>query len=94
MKREIQARLKAILVHAQSKRATTQPLEWEPFEQGEMLKAVNVERGVLLKPPITIDQIGRADTRASGHFSYTDEFALNCTLLVTDEYDDYVRRNP
>jgi hypothetical protein len=57
-------------------------LEWMEFERQTMLKAVNVAREGRGLPPVTEDDVIRADRMAAGHIDYALKFPLYCAELA------------
>ncbi len=59
--------------------------EWILFERQTMLDLTNEERKLNNLPPVTIQQIIRAENCACGHTDYTHKFALYCARMSRGE---------
>jgi hypothetical protein len=97
------ARLKATLVAAARERGKRPEmvvstfgweLAWVLHERQVMLTAVNTERAEHGLPPVQMQDIERAESRAGGHADYGDKFALSCAELVVPPLVDVPGTGP
>ena len=70
------------LPYMQERSEDGKTLRWQDFELTGMLNAVNTERAILSKPPVTIDAIKSADGQACGHVDYARKFPWYCAEIV------------
>lgn len=87
--------LRATLTRAQEERSQRQKfvqlengsteLGWVMYEREQMLTAVNALRSAAGRPPVSVDALEAAETRACGHVDYTSKFAIGCADLVAAE---------
>jgi len=57
-------------------------IAWHVAEMKAMLEAVNDIRRQLGYSPVSLREIIRADSYASGHYDYSAKFALYCAELA------------
>lgn len=75
-----------VLSKAQSKyRKEFEWPEWLDHERNAMLEEVNLQRSIRGKIHISLDELIRIETNASGHVDYSSKFALYCAELVLDD---------
>jgi hypothetical protein len=60
-------------------------LEWVIYERNGMLAAVNNLRETYGKEPVSIDDVCRVESDASGNCDYTRKFGLYCAELVAKD---------
>lgn len=60
----------------------TGELAWIVHERTTMFNAVNGLRRERGLDPVSLDEVKRAESLASGHSDYTRKFALGCAELV------------
>jgi hypothetical protein len=68
--------------HAKRDARTSAGQDWNRLELEAMTHQVNLIRGRLGKPGITVDDIVRAEQGAVGHVDYASKFALYCAELA------------
>lgn len=93
-RRDLCARLRSVLVEAQSHRAErdgrivndegTAQVAWVVWEREQMHSAVNAEREALGLGPVPIAEVKAAEQQACGHSDYVDQFAWGCAGLVLE----------
>jgi uncharacterized protein YkwD len=83
------------LIRAQSERGERQDMTYDPrgnpevawaaYERAKVLEAVNQVRAEFHLPPVTAEDVFRAEQMAVGHSDYTKKFALYCAELALKE---------
>ncbi len=59
--------------------------EWLNHERNAMLEEDNLQRSIRNKSSISLDELIKVETMASGHVDYSSKFALYCAELVLDD---------
>lgn len=74
-----------LLSNEQELRKSYKGLEWIENERNVMFDGVNYQRSLRGKDPITLKELMRVETMASGHIDYSKKFSLYCAELVLDD---------